>query len=202
MCCRYYFGDDESDGMGAAILRIMEQNYPGAFKTGEIHPGDAAPAIIRKQDKIIAVPAVFGFPGARGSQLLLNARSETAAQKRSFADCMADRRILLPASGFFEWGRDPQKTKYLFTVDRCALLYLCGIYRVIDGLRRFVIFTREANESMAETHDRMPVIVGADAVRSYLTDFSAAMELLATSAPALIRRPAGNETEGGSHADS
>ena len=83
-----------------------------------------------------------------------------------------------------------QKTKYYFTVDSGALLYLCGIYRIVDGQRRFVIFTRAANESMTETHDRMPVIVGEDAVRSYLTDTAAAMELLATAAPTLIRRPA------------
>ena len=190
MCCRYYFGDDESDGKAAAILRAMQRNYPGAFKTGEIHPGDSAPAIIRRADKIVAVPAVFGFPGAEGKKLLLNARSETAAQKRSFADCLPGRRILLPASGFYEWGRDARKTKYYFTVDQGTLAYLCGIYRVVDGLCRFVIFTRAANESMAETHDRMPVIIGDDAVRAYLTDYGAAMELLANAAPALLRRPA------------
>ena len=190
MCCRYYFGDDETDGKAAAILRVMERQYPGAFKTGEIHPGDSVPAIIRREDRIVAVPAVFGFPGPRDHGLLLNARAETAAEKRSFAGCLAERRILLPASGFFEWGRDARKTKYFFTVDGGALLYLCGIYRVVGGLRRFVIFTREANESMADTHDRMPVIVGADTVRTYLTDYGAAMELLKTAAPALTRRAA------------
>lgn len=192
MCCRYYFGEDEDDAKAALILRVMERNYPGAFRTGEIHPGDSAPALIRKQEKIVAVPAMFGFPGVRDRKLLLNARAETAAQKRAFADCMADRRILLPASGFFEWGRDANKTKYYFTVGQGALLYLCGIYRIVDGVRRFVIFTRSANESMAETHDRMPVIVGEDAVRAYLTDYGAAMELLATAAPALLRRVAGD----------
>ena len=191
MCCRYYFGEDESDGKAAVILRVMERLYPGAFKTGEIRPGDAAPAVIRREEKIVAVPAVFGFPGPRGSQLLLNARSETAAQKRAFADCLPDRRILLPASGFFEWGRDPRKTKYYFTTGG-ALLYLCGIYRVIDGACRFVIFTREANESMAETHDRMPVIIGEADVRAYLTDYTAAVALLASS-PTLTRRRAGDD---------
>ncbi len=198
MCCRYYFGDDESDGKAAVILRVMERQYPGAFRTGEIHPGDSAPAIIRKQDKIVAVPAVFGFPGTRGAGLLLNARSETAAQKRAFADCLNDRRILLPASGFFEWGRDPQKTRYYFTVDQGSLLYLCGIYRIVDGQRRFVIFTRAANESMSDTHDRMPVIVGESAVRAYLTDYAAALDLLANAAPALTRKIA---DPGGRHAD-
>ncbi len=192
MCCRYQFGGDESGGKAKAILDVMGRKYPGAFKVGEIHPGDSVPAIIRREDRIVAVPAVFGFPGARDRKLLINARSETAAEKRSFADCLPDRRILLPASGFFEWGRDAEKTRYYFTLEAGALLYLCGIYRVVDGIRRFVIFTRAANESMAGTHDRMPVIVGEDAVRAYLTDLEAATELLATAAPALIRRPAGD----------
>ena len=195
MCCRYYFGDDEDDGKAAVILKVMEQHYPGAYKTGEIFPGDAAPAIIRDRERIVAVPAVFGFPGQRDRQLLLNARAETAAQKRTFSDCLAAQRILLPASGFFEWGRDAKKTKYLFTIDR-ALLYLCGIYRVVNGQRRFVIFTRAANESIAETHDRMPVIIGEAEVRAYLTDYSAAMALLASASPALLRRPAGDGGSG------
>ena len=190
MCCRYYFGDDETGGTGAAILLAMEQNYPGAYRTGEIFPGDAAPAMVRTREKIVAVPAVFGFPGTRDRQLLLNARSETAAEKRTFAPLLKDQRILLPCSGFFEWGRDPEKTKYLFTAEHGKLFFLCGIYQVFDGQRRFVIFTRAANESMAETHDRMPVIVDEGAVRPYLTDEAAAMEILATAAPALRRQPA------------
>ena len=192
MCCRYCFGDGDSGGKAALILRVMERQYPGMFKTGELHPGDPVPAIIHRAGRIVAVPAVFGFPGTQGRGLLLNARAETAAQKRTFADCLADRRILLPATGFFEWGKDAQKTKYCFTADGGALLYLCGIYRIVDGQRRFVIFTRTANASMAETHDRMPVIVGEDAVRAYLTDFDAAMDLLANAAPALTRTVAGN----------
>ena len=70
------------------------------------------------------------------------------------------------------------------------MLYLCGLFRIIDGQCCFVILTRQANESMAETHDRMPVIVGADGVRPYLTDLSAAKEIIATAAPMLNRQTA------------
>ena len=151
MCCRYYFGEDEDSGKGALILQAMERSYAGQFKTGEIFPGDAAPAMVRRQEKIVAVPAVFGLPGARERQLLLNARAETASQKPTFAPLLKDQRILLPATGFFEWGRDAKKTKYLFTASAGKMIYLCGIYRIVDGQRRFVIFTRAANESMADT---------------------------------------------------
>ena len=69
-------------------------------------------------------------------------------------------------------------------------IYLCGIYKIVDGKPRFVILTRAANESMIETHDRMPVIVDENSVRPYLTDRDAAMEIIATAAPMLSRQEA------------
>ena len=173
-----------------AIVSAMERQYPGQYKTGEIFPGDAAPAMIARQEKIVPLPAVFGFPGFQGGKLLINARAETAAQKKTFADCLKERRIILPAAGFYEWGRDASKTKYLFTAGDLPVLYLCGLFQIIDGQYRFVILTRRANESMAETHDRMLVIVGENEVRPYLTDLYAAKEIIAAAAPMLNRHPA------------
>lgn len=65
------------------------------------------------------------------------------------------------------------------------LIYLCGIYKVIGWKYRFAILTRDANASMIKTHDRMPIIVNKDAVRCYLTDWGAAMELIALALPEL-----------------
>ena len=132
----------------------------------------------------------FGFPGYQDNKLIINARSETAAEKKTFADNLRERRVILPASGFFEWSHDGKKTKYYFTVDSMQAIYLCGIYKIVDGKPRFVILTRAANESMIETHDRMPVIVGENSVRPYLTDRDAAMEIIATAAPMLSRQEA------------
>ena len=190
MCGRYWVGGDGADEKLIAVVRAMERDHPGEYKTGEICPGDAAPGLVARRDRIVATPAVFGFPGFQDGKLLLNARAETAAEKKSFAESLRERRILLPATGFYEWGRDAAKTKYFFTADALPVMYLCGLFRVVDGQRRFVILTREANESMRETHDRMPVAVGADAVRAYLTDLAAALEILATASPALNREKA------------
>ena len=194
MCGRYLFSADGNDLKMAALMNAMERKYPGAFKTGEIFPGDAAPAMIARQDRIVPVPAVFGYPGFREGRLLINARAETAAEKQTFAESVRERRVILPAAGFYEW--DAKKTKYFFTVEPLAVLYLCGLYQIIDGQVRFVILTRAANESMIETHDRMPVIVGEDAVRAYLTDLSAAREIMAESAPLLTRQAAESQKEG------
>ena len=190
MCGRYYFTANGSDEKLNAITKTMETLYPGKYKTGEIFPGDIVPAVIDRKGKIVAVLAAFGFPGFQDNRLLINARSETAAEKKTFADSLRERRIILPASGFFEWSHDGKKTKYYFTVDSMQTIYLCGIYKIVDGKPRFVILTRAANESMIETHDRMPVIVDENSVRPYLTDRNAAMEIIATAAPMLSRQEA------------
>ena len=190
MCGRYFFSGMTTDEKLTAIVNMMERHHPGGYKTGEIFPGDTAPAVVTVNGQLRAVPAVFGFPGFRRSRLLINARSETAAQKPAFADSLRERRVILPAAGFFEWSRDGRKTKYYFRKPEETALYLCGIYRVIDGLARFVILTRPANESMLETHDRMPVIADESGVRPYLTDFDAATAIIAAAAPALTREPA------------
>lgn len=190
MCGRYFFSGESHDEKMNALMNMMGQKYEGQYKTGEIFPGDAAPAIIERKGRIVPVPAVFGFPGYQDNKLLINARSETAAEKKTFSESLRDRRIILPATGFFEWGHDPKKTKYLFTIGDCPVFYLCGLYNIIDDQFRFVILTRAANESMIETHDRMPVIVDETCVRSYLTNLEAAKEYIALSAPELIREEA------------
>ncbi|MDO4177486.1 MAG: SOS response-associated peptidase family protein [Bacillota bacterium] len=166
----------------------MDRKYPGRFKTGELFPGDTVPGIIAWNDKIVPIPATFGFPGFQGKKLLINARSETAAEKLSFADSLRGRRIVLPATSFYEWSHDTRKQKYQFTVKNSSALYLCGIYKIIDSEVRFVILTREANESMIEIHHRMPVILSEREVRSYLSDYPTAMEFIGSTPPVLERR--------------
>ena len=99
----------------------------------------------------------------------------------AFAGSLRKSRIILPANGFFEWSRDEKRAKYRFSVDEAPTIYLCGLYKLVDGVPHFVILTRAANESMAEIHDRMPVIAGEEQVRPYLT------EIIATACPMLTR---------------
>ena len=188
MCGRYNYSTDDPDEKMTALTSVMERKYPGEYKIGDIFPGDTAPAIIAQGEKIVPVPAIFGFPRFQGGKLLINARGETAAEKKTFSESLKERRVILPATGFYEWSSD--KTKYLFSVGASSVFYLCGLYKIVDGRYRFVILTRAANESMIEIHERMPVIVTEHEVRPYLTDPVAAERIIATAAPMLSRQEA------------
>ena len=190
MCGRFNFTVDDHDEKLKAIAELMERYHAGEYKQGEIFPGDPAPAMMAKQERITALPAVFGIPGFDKGKLIINARSETVTEKPMFADSLKTRRVILPATGFYEWSHDAKKVKYLFNVDGRRVLYLCGIYKIVDGKPRFVVLTRDANESMAEIHHRMPVIAAEDEVRPYLSSYTDALDIIHGTAPELTRQPA------------
>jgi len=101
----------------------------------------------------------WGFANPAGKGVLINARAETAAVKPTFRDCLASRRCLVPAQGFYEWRHEAgRKKKERFRVARAdgRPLMMAGLY---DEAGRFVIVTQPANAAVAPLHDRMPVIL-------------------------------------------
>lgn len=49
------------------------------------------------------------LPGFQGKQVLFNARSESALEKKSFREGTEHRRIVIPAAWFYEWNRNKEK---------------------------------------------------------------------------------------------
>lgn len=97
--------------------------------------------------------------------LLINARSETVAEKPAFRAAVRNRRCLIPASGFYEWtkdgegGRDPW---YITRTDGEPLVF-AGIWQNWEHgdepLTTCAILTTAANAAMSNIHHRMPVIL-------------------------------------------
>jgi putative SOS response-associated peptidase YedK len=100
----------------------------------------------------------------------INARSETVAEKRPFADLFkrADRRCLVVADGWYEWLRpeNPKQPRVPFrdTVDEGELFACAGLFGFAmigeDWVISATILTTGANEVCAPVHDRMPVVLG------------------------------------------
>jgi hypothetical protein len=73
--------------------------------------------------------AVWGFPNFRSkSGVIINARAETALDKKTFRESLLSRRCVIPSTGFFEWTKTGAKKKYLFRETGKSLLYMAGIY--------------------------------------------------------------------------
>lgn len=101
--------------------------------------------------------------------LLINARSETAAEKASFRAAMRHRRILVAASGFYEWRRPPKGSKeksvpYWIRPSAGGIVAFGGLmetYMSADGaeMDTAAVLTTGSNREVAPIHDRMPVVI-------------------------------------------
>ncbi|CDN47187.1 SOS response-associated peptidase [Neorhizobium galegae] len=101
--------------------------------------------------------------------LLINARSETAIGKASFRAAMRHRRILIPASGFYEWRRPPKESgvrpqAYWIRPKRGGVIAFAGLMETwssADGseVDTAAIMTTAANGGIRHIHDRMPVVI-------------------------------------------
>ena len=105
---------------------------------------------------------------------MINARSETAAEKPSFKNALAHRRCLVPADGFFEWAKtsDGKQPYHIRFSDRRAFAFggLWERWSQSPGeiVESFTILTTSPNPVTAPIHDRMPVILGPDSWEEWL----------------------------------
>ena len=101
---------------------------------------------------------------AIGSRMI-NARSETLAEKPSFRTALKKRRCLVLADGFYEWqktadGKVPMRIT-LKTGEPFAMAGLWETWKEPTGdlLRTFTIITTSPNDLLEPIHNRMPVIL-------------------------------------------
>lgn len=106
---------------------------------------------------------------------MINARSETAGDKRAFKDALRKRRCLVPADGFFEWEKRGPKQRVPFWIRPSPrhVIAFAGLWerwRSPDGIWviSFTILTTDANPLVAPLHDRMPVVLPRDAYARWL----------------------------------
>jgi putative SOS response-associated peptidase YedK len=106
---------------------------------------------------------------------MINARSETLAEKPSFRTAYRRRRCLILADGFFEWRRNPDKSKtpmYIQLESREPFAF-AGLWEEWhssegDEILSCTIITTQPNEFMAKIHNRMPVILAREAYAQWL----------------------------------
>jgi putative SOS response-associated peptidase YedK len=149
------------------------------------------------------VPSWARRPG-QAAKPLINARAETVADKASFKRAVRTGRVLVPATGFYEWvgpkgAKDPwairvkgeaidpvtgERLGHAAARDEVAEPFLmAGIAEEwvdtdnVPGLT-FTVLTTTPNEVCEPIHDRMPAILDADDAQAWLETPPEATDLL------------------------
>lgn len=106
---------------------------------------------------------------------LINARSETVAEKPAFRVAFKKRRCIIPADGFYEWRSDGgRKQPFFFRMQDERLFGFAGLWEHWEGeggevVNSCAILTTEANEVLRPVHERMPVIIHPDDYKLWLS---------------------------------
>jgi len=136
-----------------------------------IAPTQNVPIIVIKEDNRVLKLMRWGLvpfwsKDTKIGSRMINARAETITEKACFKNPLKRKRCLVPASGFYEWKKNPNRTKvpmylHLRSGEPFAFAALWDEWKQPDGdkLFTFTIITTDPNELMKPIHNRMPVIL-------------------------------------------
>jgi len=181
-----------------------------------VAPTHQIPAIVSQDNETLLAAFLWGLvpnwakDPTIGSRMI-NARSETAADKPSFRSALAKRRCIVPADGWYEWQGSPgKKTPFYFSATNDSVLGLAGIYeswKQPDGqlLWSAAILTQAASADFSFIHDRMPVLLAPELQAIWLSapasplnevlDSAASVEIQAWEVPAAVGNVRNNSAD-------
>jgi len=110
---------------------------------------------------------------------MINARSETAAEKPSFRSAWKHRRCAIAVSGYFEWWRRkpkarPERAFHFHPIDE-PMFALAGLWERWtppgggEPVETCTILTTDAAECVRAVHDRMPVLLSSRSLREWVS---------------------------------
>jgi putative SOS response-associated peptidase YedK len=165
-----------------AIGERFEVAVPEAYQERYNLAPQQGTLLIRERDDVReAVMAKWGLlpHWAKESKIafkMINARAETLTDKPAYRGLLNRHRCLIPADGFYEWTlrSDGKKHPIHFHLPEYGLFAFAGLWtsRTDEAtgeiLESCTIITTRPNELVAAVHDRMPVILRAEAESVWL----------------------------------
>jgi putative SOS response-associated peptidase YedK len=95
----------------------------------------------------------------------INARAETIRTAPTYREPFKTKRCLVPATGWYDWQKlDAKKKRPIHMCAKATPFALAGVYDVWKGdggkaITSFAIVTTDAAPSVAQYHNRMPVVL-------------------------------------------
>ncbi len=177
--CGRFFVVNSPEAVRSAFGYVEQPNFPPRDNIAPTEPV----AVIRQENGARHFNLMrWGFmPGwvkdPSRFPLVINIRSETAAEKPSFRAALKHRHALIPADGFYEWKTEG-KTKIQHAITRSdgqmmALAALWETWTSPDGgeIDTVAILTQQARGAIASLHERMPVMLAPEQWDAWLDPF-------------------------------
>lgn len=183
MCGRYYVDDEVAREIRRIVQRVDDRLKKETAR--DIHPSQTALVLTGKQPELTAEEMKWGFLSYDRKGLLINARAETALDRKTFRESILHRRCIIPAKHFYEWDRE--KNKVTFLREDAPVLYMAGFYRSYQNEEHFIIITTQANASVEKIHDRMPLILEEKELEDWVYE-DGFMEYALHKTPVLLKR--------------
>ena len=194
MCGRFVIARERDDL--AELFEIENLEISTSIVSFNIAPTQAVPIVVEREIDGMPSrelhPARWGLLPSFAKDLsgppLFNARIETALEKPSFKEATLHKRCVIPASGYFEWTKTDKTPLYIHPPE--GMLGFAGIYwwwrdpqKAQSDPSRWVLtcsmLTKDSAPSLAEIHDRNPVMLSPDSLAAWMApDFETTPELL------------------------
>jgi putative SOS response-associated peptidase YedK len=174
MCGRYTLNKKSDD---------IAKRYNLANVTFDVRPNyNAAPTqtmpVIADNGKGLELELMrWGIPrfiGPGKVKDVFNTRSDKAFG--SWKKLVSSQRVLIPATGFYEWKKldDATKQPYFIHPREDELFSFAGIWNIWKDetgkeIKTYSIMTTEPNKEMSSVHDRMPVILHPEDEASWIS---------------------------------
>ena len=182
----YDFEEIIAEAEASPLVRTFLEAGTPLVTAGEVRPSNVVPVIAPGKDGSGRVfPMKWGFR-IPGKSLIVNARTETASALPTFKESWQKRRCIIPASWYLEWshftdpdtGKKRTGDKFMIQPEGSVMTWLCGLYRMEEGIPVFTVLTREPSKEVALIHDRMPLMLPKEYVAAWIDPSKKADELL------------------------
>ena len=164
MCGRFALGVELS-GQVREQLGVRFEAAP----SGDIPPTQTVACLASDGERLYQLNTHWGIKPGWAKRLIINAQAETVANKKTFARAFAERRCLVPCSGWYEWRDEGEshKQKYYFSRSGREPLYMAGIWFPAveeESSPALVTLTTQPTTLCAQYHNRMPQLIWPEEV--------------------------------------
>ncbi len=179
------------DGCGRYTLKVksgdLKKRYNLATAPKEdtesydVKPGHTLPVITAKDDSTPVLEMMrWGLVPSWSKDPKIGYKTFNARDDKVFSSGMwrsiYRRRVLVPATGYFEWTKPEKisdKQKYYFRPKKLDIFSFAGFYDVwkdAEGKewKTYTLITTEPNKEARAIHDRMPVILHPEDEASWI----------------------------------